>query len=112
MPPFSNLDGRLRDYLVKLTRVIEAEMHPVSKRFESFEKTISILESIRNKIPEESYLSLQAEVEWVRAKRLLVSYHEHVVYPLTFSLCSRRRRSRWEMSGRRGSQRLSSRIRS
>lgn len=63
---------------MKLTRVIEAEMHPVSKRFESFEKTISILESIRNKIPEESYLSLQAEVEWVRAKRLLSEEKEQM----------------------------------
>lgn len=48
----------------------------MSKRFESFEKTISILESIKNKLPVDCYDYAVANVEWARAKRLLADERE------------------------------------
>ena len=85
---FKGLDAtaslKLKDYINKLNRIIEAEMQPVSKRFESFEKTISVLESIKNKIPVDSYDYAIAHVEWARAKRLLVKHIQNQLYFLIF----------------------------
>lgn len=63
---------KLKEYISKLNKVIELELQPTSRRFESFEKTISILESIKAKFPSDSYDFIVANVEWARAKRLLV----------------------------------------
>lgn len=65
---------KLKEYISKLNKIIELELQPTSRRFESFEKTISILESIKNKITNDSYDFIIANVELARAKRLLVIF--------------------------------------
>ncbi|KAL4435549.1 hypothetical protein ABPG74_020325 [Tetrahymena malaccensis] len=62
---------KLKEYISKLNKLIELELQPTSRRFESFEKTISILESIKSKFPTDSYDYVIANIEWSRAKRLL-----------------------------------------
>ncbi|EAR90704.2 hypothetical protein TTHERM_00705200 (macronuclear) [Tetrahymena thermophila SB210] len=62
---------KLKEYISKLNKIIELELQPTSRRFESFEKTISILESIKSKFPTDSYDYVIANIEWARAKRLL-----------------------------------------
>jgi hypothetical protein len=63
---------KLKEYITKLNKLIDVQLQPLSRRFESFEKTISLLESIKDKFPADSYDHVIANIEWARAKRLLV----------------------------------------
>jgi hypothetical protein len=68
----SQKDLKLKEYISKLNKIIELELQPTSRRFESFERTTSILESIKTNLSPNSYEYIIASIEWSRSKRLLV----------------------------------------
>lgn len=51
---------------------MDLELQPLSRKFDSFEKIIYVLESLKEKFPIDSYDHAIVNIEWARAKRLLV----------------------------------------
>ena len=56
-------DEPLRSYLLKLNSKLEQMMMPVAHRLESFQRADALLTSIRNNIPQDSYLKIICDVE-------------------------------------------------